>query len=101
MSSPRGNRCYQIPRAAAGDQIHVTFNVAVGYQRTGQTVILQGVLHAAVGHEEGVLTTQNVHVVNLNLIAIAAQRDRLVVTGVNAVAGVFWMVRFCSCRPLF
>ena len=49
-------------------------------------VILQGVLHAAVGHEEGVLTTQNVDVVNLHLIAIAAQRDGLVVTGVNAVA---------------
>jgi hypothetical protein len=30
-------------------------------------------LHAAVGHEEGVLAAKNVHLIDLHLVAIAAQ----------------------------
>lgn len=73
-------------RAATGDQIHVTFNVAVSDQRTGQTVILQRVLNTAVRHEEGVLTAENIHVVDLHFIAIATQCNGLVVTRINATA---------------
>ncbi|SSL89578.1 Uncharacterised protein [Klebsiella pneumoniae] len=75
-------------RAAAGNDIHIAFNVAVGHQGAGLTVVLQTVLHAAVGHEEGVLTAKNIDLIDLHLVAIAAQCHRLVGTGVNAVAEV-------------
>ena len=45
-------------------------------------------MHAAVGHEEGVLTAKNIDLIDLYLVAIAAQCHRLVGIGVNAVAEV-------------
>jgi pectinesterase len=37
-----------------------------------EAYVLQTVLHAAVGHEEGVLAAKNVHLIDLHLVAIAA-----------------------------
>ena len=72
--------------AATRNDIHIPFNVAVGHQRTRLTVGFQTVLHTAVGDKEGVLTTENVNVVNLYLVTISTQCHRRMVTCIYAIA---------------
>ena len=45
-------------------------------------------MYAAVGHEKGVLATEDIHLVNLYPIAIATQRHGLMGARVYAVAEV-------------
>ncbi|SAJ83709.1 Uncharacterised protein [Klebsiella aerogenes] len=75
-------------RTATGNDIHIAFNIAIGHQRAGLTVILQTVLHAAIGHKEGILAAKDVDLIDLHLVAIAAQRHRLVSTGIDAIAEI-------------
>ena len=72
--------------AATRNDIHIPFNIAVGHQRTWLTIRFQTVLHTAVGDKEGVLTTENVNVVNLYLVTISTQCHRRMVTCIYAIA---------------
>ena len=72
--------------AATRNDIHIPFNIAVGHQRTRLTIRFQTVLHTAVGDKEGVLTTENVNVVNLYLVTISTQCHRRMVTRIYAIA---------------
>ena len=72
--------------AATRNDIHIPFNVAVGHQRTRLTIRFQTVLHTAVGDKEGVLTTENVDVIDLHFVAISTQCHRRMVTRIYAIA---------------
>ena len=72
--------------AATRNDIHIPFNIAVGHQRTRLTIRFQTVLHTAVGDKEGVLTTENVDVIDLHFVAISTQCHRRMVTRIYAIA---------------
>ena len=76
--------------ATTGNDIHIPFNVAICHQCTRLAIGFQTVLHTAVGDKEGILTTENIDVIDLHFIAIGTQRHRRMITRIYAIAqGVF------------
>lgn len=87
---------------ATEDDIYIASEVAVAHQRAGLTIVLQTVINATVGNEEGILTTQNADVIQPGFTPYRYAVLPSVRSSINAVAqivfdGQVWQLQTAIC----